>query len=146
MPGLPTRQVPGTIEANRWYDIRIDLQGTSLKTYVDDKLIHDVNRVVPMMFAVAGRDNKTGETILKVVNSSRDAAETTIDLRGVKKVAPQGKAWVLTSASPLDENSFAAPNRVAPRAETIRLTASSFQRTLSSAFGHDSSPEGDAVG
>jgi alpha-L-arabinofuranosidase len=52
------------------------------------------------------------------------------NFRGVKKVAPQGKAWVLTSASPLDENSFAAANRVAPRAETIRLTASNFQRTL----------------
>jgi alpha-L-arabinofuranosidase len=129
-PGMPSTRVPGRIETGRWYDIRVELQGTSIKAYLDGNMIHDVNRAATVLFAVAGRDKQTGETILKVVNSSLQAVETAIDLRGANKVAPKGKALVLTSANPLDENTFAAPNRVAPRTETMSLTASGFNRTL----------------
>ncbi len=42
MDGLFADGVPGHIETNRWYDIRIDLSDTGIKCYLDDKLIHDV--------------------------------------------------------------------------------------------------------
>ena len=36
------RSVPGRIETGRWYDIRIELAGSSIKCYLDGKLVHDV--------------------------------------------------------------------------------------------------------
>ncbi|MDQ3812603.1 MAG: DUF1080 domain-containing protein [Armatimonadota bacterium] len=123
-------QVPGSIETGRWYDIRIELQGARIKAYLDGQLIHDVTRSAPSLYAVAGRDKENGDVILKVVNVSGQPAETAIDLRGAKQVAPTGSALVLTSASPLDENSFAAPARVAPRRETLALSRPNFSRTF----------------
>ncbi len=35
--------VPGRIETNRWYDIRIELNGTHVCCYLDDVLVHDVS-------------------------------------------------------------------------------------------------------
>ena len=36
------QSVPGRIETGRWYDIRIELAGSSIKCYLDGKLVHDV--------------------------------------------------------------------------------------------------------
>ena len=41
-PGTTDKsRVPGHIENNRWYDIRIEIKGASVKCYLDGKLIHD---------------------------------------------------------------------------------------------------------
>ncbi len=131
VPGVALTQVPGSIQTGRWYDIRIELQGPSIRCYLDGKLVHDATRAAPpVLFAVAGRDTATGETVLKVVNASGRPVETAVDLRGVTQVAPRGKALVLTSAGPNDENSFATPAKVAPREETVALTSPAFGRTL----------------
>jgi alpha-L-arabinofuranosidase len=34
-------QVPGRIETGRWYDIRIEVQGTRIRCFLDGQLIHD---------------------------------------------------------------------------------------------------------
>lgn len=63
MDGETLERVPGTIETNRWYDIRIELKGASIKAYLDGKLIHDTTvRSRSALYAVAGRDKATGET------------------------------------------------------------------------------------
>jgi hypothetical protein len=43
-PGGSASQVPGKIETNRWYDIRIEVQGASVKCYLDDKLVQQAAR------------------------------------------------------------------------------------------------------
>mgnify|MGYP001248597341 CR=1 FL=1 len=123
VPGLPETRVPGSIETGRWYDIRIELQGQNIKCYLDGKLIHDVTRKpAPTLFAVAGRDNATGETILKVVNASGRPLEAAIDLKGAKRPGLRGKALVLASDGPHDENTFEAPERVVPREKAVSVT------------------------
>jgi len=42
MEGIIGNEVPGKIETDRWYDIRIELSNTQIKCYLDGKLIHDV--------------------------------------------------------------------------------------------------------
>ena len=131
VPGVPLRQIPGRIETGRWYDIRIELQGQSIKCYLDGKLIQEATRTAPAsLYAVAGRDEKKNETIVKVVNASGQALETAIDLRGAKRSALRGKAITLTASGPLDENSFAAPAKVAPHEEAVQFAAPTFTRTF----------------
>jgi len=36
--------VVGKIETNRWYDIRIEVQGPSVKAYLDGKLVQQARR------------------------------------------------------------------------------------------------------
>jgi len=107
--------IPGHIEAGRWYDIRIEVKGSHIRCFLDGRLIHDVEDHAPEpMYAVASRVQSTGEIILKVVNLSEVSQDTRIVLEGADKIASQGKAIVLTSNSPEDENSLDQPDKVAP--------------------------------
>ncbi|RYX86701.1 hypothetical protein EON83_00540 [bacterium] len=44
LPGASTAQTPQTIELNRWYDIRVEVQGPTVKCYLDNKLIQQATR------------------------------------------------------------------------------------------------------
>ncbi|MBW8781503.1 MAG: DUF1080 domain-containing protein [Verrucomicrobia bacterium] len=129
--GLSDQRVPGSIETGRWYDIRIELKGSTVKCWLDGKLIHDVVRKrVAALYAVAGTVQKTGEMIVKVVNASKDPVETVLDLKGVSLPVGDARAFVLTSGSPDDENSFLAPTKVSPKQETIRISGPQIQQTF----------------
>lgn len=80
----------------------------------------------PSVYVVAGLDRKTGETILDIVNATDREVAADVELRGLARLAPEAKAVVLTSASPDDENSLEAPNKVAPREETVKTSGSGF--------------------
>ncbi|HEX8465816.1 MAG TPA: alpha-L-arabinofuranosidase C-terminal domain-containing protein [Abditibacterium sp.] len=130
-PGIELKQVPGRIETGRWYDIRIELKGTTVNCYLDNQLVQSATRVnTQALYAVAGRDNKSGETILKVVNAAETPIEAAIDLRGARGVAAGGRALVLAGNSPDAENSFAAPAQVAPREEKLGAAPATFSRVF----------------
>jgi alpha-L-arabinofuranosidase len=78
---------------------------------------------------VAGRDERTGETVVKVVNASGTPLPTALDLRGVSG-AVRGKAIVLTGSGPLEENSFASPDKIAPREEPVSGRVGEFRHTF----------------
>lgn len=129
LTGNPER-IPGKIEENRWYDIRIELQGAAVKAYLDNQLVQQGQRQPQTaLYAVAGRDEKNGEVILDVVNPTAEARTTTINLRGVDLVATTAKASVLSGA-PRDENSIQEPTKVVPREETINGIKANFTHTF----------------
>ncbi|HWA09752.1 MAG TPA: alpha-L-arabinofuranosidase C-terminal domain-containing protein [Opitutaceae bacterium] len=88
----------------------------------------EAGKAAPGLYVVAGLDRKTGETILDVVNATGGAIAADIDLRGAAHPAAEAHATVLTSASADDENSFEAPDKVAPRDETMKIPGASFSR------------------
>lgn len=125
-------RVPGTIESNRWYDVKIVIQGSKMECYLDGKLIQSaevLHHRVPGLFTSATKDEKTGETILKVVNPGTAPAATTIKLQGANNIASTAKALVMT-ANLADENSFEKPNAVVPQATTISGVKSEFSYTF----------------
>jgi alpha-L-arabinofuranosidase len=131
MGGLVGQDVPGSIDTGRWYDIRIETSGKTIKCYLDGKLIHDVTPpVLKSLYASASRDKGTGEVILKVVNTSRSELSADVKLNGVKTVQGPAKATVLTSENPTDENSLTEPTKVAPVTKTIDMKGPSFQHAF----------------
>jgi alpha-L-arabinofuranosidase len=119
-------QTPGSIETGRWYDIRIEVHGRTVRGFLDGVLLQE--RMLPRVdrvLAIAGRDEPSGDLIVKVVNTSPDAAPMMVNLRGVT-TASQVVVHVLTSANPQDENTFEAPARITPRAATRALDGPSF--------------------
>ena len=119
----------GRIETGRWYDIRVQVKGASVKCWLDGKVIHDIKNSLSTtsgLYASATREEITGELIVKVVNASADATETTIKLDGAKKLAATAQAIVLTSDKPTDENSLENPTKVSPKIETVKVTGNTF--------------------
>ena len=116
--GPPEDGKPGKIETGKWYDIKIVLNGPSVKCYLDGELIHDVTRNTYSIFAVAGKDNKSGDLIIKVSNPNPEPYPVDIKINGVGKLAPTG-TQITMSGDPWDENSFENPNKVAPVTQPI---------------------------
>jgi alpha-L-arabinofuranosidase len=90
---------------------------------------------LPALFVAAGWDRTAGEVVIFVANPYGEARDATVALAGANRNATAGRAIVLASATPDDENSFEAPAAVSPREETLgpggpefshRFPASSF--------------------
>jgi alpha-L-arabinofuranosidase len=82
------------------------------------------------LHVVAGRSESSGEIILKTVNVSNLDYDTDIRLEGVKEVRGPGRAIVLSSADPADENTLEQPMKVAPVEQVIQDAATAFRHTF----------------
>jgi alpha-L-arabinofuranosidase len=129
--GVISEGVTGQIETGRWYDIRIELKGNSVKCYLDGKLIHDAKApVVKTLFASATRVQANGEVILKLVNTAAGEQTADVQLNGASRVTGPVKAIILTSADPQDENTLEQPAKVAPVTRTVTLPGPGFPQSL----------------
>ena len=78
----------------------------------------------------ASRDDKSGDIILKVVNADFNPVDAKIDLKGAVKLTGTGKIILLSSDSPLDENTLDEPAKVSPKTETVKFSGSSLTRSF----------------
>jgi len=125
------QSVPGHIETGRWYDIRIELAGSSMKCYLDGKLVHEAS--TPRMKAIhasATREKSSGDIILKVVNAFGQALATDIGFRGIARLRGPARAVMLTAENPSDENSLFNPSKVAPVTLDIDVGAAAIRHTF----------------
>lgn len=123
----------GRIEPNRWYDIKVEVKGASVKCSLDGRVIHDIKNTLAVtraVYASAVRDTKNSEIIVKVVNTAATASEMEINLKGAKKLAASANAIVLTSDSPRDENTLEEPTKVAPQHTTIPVSGSKIKHAF----------------
>jgi alpha-L-arabinofuranosidase len=130
--GIIADNIDGRIEENRWYDIRIELSGPRIRCFLDGKPIQDVtyDPRPPLVGVVSTRDTRAGAILLKMVNMGPQPQPASIAIDGVRSVAADGQAIVLTSGSPKDENTLDAPERVVPRSQAVHGLASLFTYTL----------------
>jgi alpha-L-arabinofuranosidase len=125
------RAVRGQIETGRWYELRLEVRGRTVRGYLDGQLLNEATYPrVDTVLAIAGRDDRRGEVVIKAINTGPDAASITFDLAGAPRVAATGHLTVLSSPDPNDENSFEAPAKIAPVTTTISGLARTFTRTL----------------
>ena len=129
--GAAGERVSGSIETGRWYDVRVEVNGAEVKCHLDGKLVQQATRTRPKtLYAVAGRDAKSGEFIVDVVNVGSRPVETVIDLGPASGTLSDGRAWILTSDSLDDVNSFGRPMNVAPREERFEASGTALRRVL----------------
>lgn len=114
------KAVHGAVETNRWYDLKIEVKDRHLRCYLDGVLTNEQELPrVDTVLAISGRDEATGDIILKVVNTSDAPASMALSFVGDIHIAREASAIVLTSANPTDENSFENPTKIAPIAMKI---------------------------
>lgn len=117
--GVSGGHVPGTIETNKWYDVKIELKGNSIKGYLDGKLVKEYKRTDPKsIYATVGTRGEK-EIILKLVNGSATKKTLDINLAGAGDLEPTAAATILTSGNPNDENSFKEPKKIVPVEKSI---------------------------
>ncbi len=114
-------EVPGNIETNRSYDIRVETRGHHIKTFLDGKQIHDLEIPTPRsLYAVAGRSGN--DIILKTVNVTPHPQPATISLNGIKNLRPKAAALTLTGR-PADENSLDNPEKITPQKKDLDVSS-----------------------
>jgi alpha-L-arabinofuranosidase len=123
-------RVSGSIDTT-WHDIKIAIQGSTVNCYLDNVLTQTITMPsVAPIYSVASMKESTREIILKSVNPTNSVVSTNIMLNGASAIAPTAEKTVLTSGSPSDENSFAAPTNVAPVTSTISTPSTQFALSL----------------
>ncbi len=124
------REVPGHVDTGRWYDLRVEVQGSRIRCYLDGDLVHDVqDTALPTIFASASRDASNGDVIVKVVNAGPTDQPVTVELQGVRAVAPTATGEMLVG-QPSDVNSLSEPQRVAPKPLVLHDAAPTFTHTF----------------
>lgn len=122
---------PGTIETGRWYDLKIEVRGRIVRGFLDGKLTQE--RTLPRIdrvLAIAGRDDKSGDIIIKVVNAAPEPQAMTLQLNGVPKFGGRATATVLASDNPLDENTFEQPTKIVPRTSPLTVKSATLPHTF----------------
>ncbi len=125
----PVPETPVSVETDRWYDVKMEVENQTVRCYVDGKLIHEGRREpIPLFASVAGLDENSGETILKFVNADKNAKTMTIRLEGAEESEIAGTATTLQSPTddPRDENSFEHPEKIIPKTTDFRAKAPEF--------------------
>jgi len=128
---LVGRGVPGRIERDRWYDIKVELLGARIRCYLDGELVHDA--VLPReqtLFSVAGLDGKSGDLILKAINLKNEPVSAEWNLSGIKSLGTSGDLTVLTSSSLNDNNSLNEPGKIRPESKSIPIAGSTCKLEL----------------
>jgi len=111
--------VVAKIDGDRWYDVTIEVEGRHLRCYLDGSLISDATLPQPeTVLAIAGADSKSGDVILKILNTTQEKIETTVGFDGAAQIQSKGELTVLTSQNGEDENSFDEPTKIAPVSRT----------------------------
>jgi len=126
------QQVAGSIDTDRWYDVRIALRGVTVGCYLDDELVFEAtipDPQLPRVYAVASKDQESGQVILKVVNPASEPAHAVIALQGMERIAP-GSAAIELSGHPEAENSLEHPTNVAPKTTDLSLADPTFPHTF----------------
>lgn len=119
--------VPGKIERERWYDVKIEISGSRIRCYLDGKLLHDATVPITQKFyAVTGRDTASGDVVVKAINLGNDAVAAKLNLSGLGNIAANATATVLSSASLSDNNSLEQPKRIAPVESVVRGVGQNF--------------------
>ncbi len=130
------RQQEVTVQPNRWYDIKIEVEGRQMRCYLDGELVAERSDAPPQataqpapLYATAVLDDKTGDIILRLVNTQASLLPVEIHLEGAKKISKEATAVVLTG-EPTDMNSVATPETISPHTVSISNAAKQFVHEL----------------
>lgn len=119
------------IKPDRWYDIKLQVNGWNVKCWLDGERVHDVTNTLTRtknIYAHATRDETTNDIVLKVVNTGAEPTPVDIILADADNLASSGTARVLASDDPRVENSLAEPCKVSPQTEAVEIPGPRFTR------------------
>lgn len=112
-----SKRLPNPVETGKWYNIRLEVGLDKVDCYLDDELLLTYKEPQKLL-GIAGRDKKTGDLIIKVVNAYDEDYETEIELDGQVRAKGAATAYTIASDKLDAENTFARPRQYVP-VETV---------------------------
>lgn len=120
--------VSGRIETGRWYDVRIECAGESIRAYLDDRMVLEArDRAKTWFTAGAGRDDATGDVVTKLVNGTGTARRIELALDGIAAIEDVVRIWTLSGAGPAAENGFGTRDAIAAKPSELRVSSPTFE-------------------
>lgn len=119
------RRMPAPIKTGQWYDVRLEVAEDHVECYLDDQLLMSYTEP-QKLFSIAGRDEKTGDVIVKVVNGGATPYDVSMRLDGGIDPASDALLTMLRSDLPGVENSLEEPRKVIPVESTVSGVAREF--------------------
>ncbi len=107
------------VENNRWYQLRVDVDGDSIRSYIDDKLDFackaQKSTAMEGVYATTTIDELAKVMYVKVVNVGEGSADGTLNLANCQvNTAKAISLTRLSSASGDDENTLQTPRAIHP--------------------------------
>jgi alpha-L-arabinofuranosidase len=122
------RRLPAPIETGRWYDITLEVGYDKVDCYLDGKLLLSYSEPAKL-FSISGRDNRTGDVIVKVVNASAQPYGAGFVINGIQ-VGSSAEAITLSAASLEAENSLEEPLRYVPQTKVLSGVSNQFSMEI----------------
>ncbi|TWT68502.1 alpha-L-arabinofuranosidase C-terminal domain-containing protein [Crateriforma conspicua] len=121
-------KVDGGIESDQWYDLKIEMNGDTVRCFINGDLKQQVQLGSLDVSISSTYDRDAGEIILKLVNPTAAEVDAQIEFSGVQAMA--SSASVVTLAGTKDAvNTFESPETVKPVASKI-AAGTEFQHTI----------------
>lgn len=116
------------MKTNVWYKMKVVFGADNLvSVYMDGQKIFEQIAAAPTgHYCVAGYDETTGETVIKVVNATDEVFEPAISLNAAS-VEAKGKVITLSSASKNDENTMDNPTKIVPQTSEYKGFGNNFK-------------------
>ncbi|MGM9550911.1 MAG: family 43 glycosylhydrolase [Clostridia bacterium] len=109
-----TSYVPIVVETNTWYDVSVKVTEDTMYCYLNGELIQSafINKTEGPVYSSVSVDEKSGDIIVKLVNSSETKADVNVKIENAEYIAPLCDEYVLTGNAKGDRNSLANPENV----------------------------------
>ena len=105
----------GRIKAGRWYDVTLQVNGDSVKAWLDNELVFDTvlkHDDTKGIFSSATIDDASGELIVKVANTSDAATTARLNLKDFKPAS--ARVVSLATNDGMEENTLDTPTAIHP--------------------------------
>lgn len=117
------------IEKGRWYSIRLAVQTDKVACYLDGKLLMEY-KTPDKVFAISGREEKTGDLLIKMVNATGADCTTTLQIAGSPLIDKEALLTTLAAEGEKSENSFEHPTATVPVNSLLQHASDKFLLNL----------------
>jgi alpha-L-arabinofuranosidase/regulation of enolase protein 1 (concanavalin A-like superfamily) len=116
-----------SLTTGQTYHVKVVVDGAHIELYLDGELQMEYDQPAPpaTVFQVVTRDERSGDLVAKVVNTSTSPARTRVEVADAG-VEPTATVTTLSAPSPTSTNTKSAPNTVKPRTREVQGISSSF--------------------
>ena len=116
-----------SLETGRTYRVKVVVDGRHVELYLDGvlQMEHDQPAPPAKVFQVVTRDERSGDLVAKVVNTSTSPARTRVDVSDAG-VEPTATVTTLSAPSPSSTNTKAQPDLIKPRTREVGGISESF--------------------
>lgn len=118
----------GSVKTGEEYKIKIVVDGNKIRCYINDQLTNEVieKKVDTDIFTSSSYDEKTGDLIIKVVNTAEESKKVKININSAKKIDSTAKVEYITGENSSIVNSFEKPEEVSIKNKTLSNVSKNF--------------------